>query len=59
MKFFEDSIDVAGQKLTLQFGKLAQASHVAVYASLGETVVLTTLNIADAPETIDYLPLHV
>ncbi len=59
MKFFEDSIDVAGQKLTLQFGKLAQASHVAVYASLGETVVLTTLNIADAPETIDYLPLQV
>ncbi len=59
MKFFEDSIEVAGQKLTLQFGKLAQASHVSIYASLGETVILTTLNIGEVADHIDYLPLQV
>lgn len=59
MKFFEESIEIAGQKLTLQFGKLAQASHVSIYASLGETVILTTLNIGEVADHIDYLPLQV
>ena len=59
MKFLEESIDLNGQKLTLQFGKIAKASHVAVFAQLGETCILTTLNVAKAKEEIDYLPLQI
>lgn len=59
MKFLEESIDLNGQKLTLQFGKLAKASHVAVLARLGDTCILTTLNVAKAKEEIDYLPLQI
>lgn len=59
MQFLEESIDLNGQKLTFQFGKLAKASHVSVLAKLGDTAVLVTLNIAEAPENIDYLPLMV
>ncbi len=59
MKFLEKSITIGDQTLTLQFGKLAQASHVAVYAKLGETSLLVTLNIGKAPDDIDYLPLQV
>lgn len=59
MKFLEESIDLNGQKLTLQFGKVAKASHVAVFARLGDTCILTTLNVAKAKEDIDYLPLQI
>mgnify|MGYP003499794570 CR=1 FL=1 len=59
MKYLEKSITVGDQTLTLQFGKLARASHVAVMASMGETRVLVTLNIGRAPDDIDYLPLQV
>jgi len=59
MKFLEESITLGDQKLTLQFGKLAQASHVSVYATLGETAVLVNLNVCKAPDDIDYLPLQV
>lgn len=59
MKFLEESIDLNGQKLTLQFGKVAKASHVAVMARLGDTCILTTLNVAKAKEDIDYLPLQI
>lgn len=58
MKFLEESIDLNGQKLTLQFGKLAKASHVSVFARLGDTCILVTLNVAKAKEDIDYLPLQ-
>src|SRR3990172_2413502 len=59
MKRFEDSIQLGDQKLTFQFGKLAQAADVSVFASLGETCVIVTVTSAEASEDIDYLPLHV
>lgn len=59
MKFLEESIDLNGQKLTLQVGKIAKASHVSVFARLGDTCILTTLNVAKAKEDIDYLPLQI
>ncbi len=59
MKFTEESIDLNGQTLTLQLGKLAQASEVSIFARLGDTCVLVTLNTAEVSEDIDYLPLHV
>ncbi len=59
MNIFEESIYINGHKLTLQFGKLAQAVDASVYATLGETAVLVT--IAKGPENsnIDYFPLTV
>lgn len=59
MKFLEETTDLNGQKLTLQFGKIAKASHVSVFARLGDTCILTTLNVAKAKEDIDYLPLQI
>ncbi|MBI1863073.1 polyribonucleotide nucleotidyltransferase [Candidatus Microgenomates bacterium] len=59
MKYLEESIDLNGQKLTLQFGKVAKASHVSVFARLGDTCILVTLNVAKAKEDIDYLPLQI
>ena len=45
MKIIEKSIELDGQKLTLQFGKLAQAVDTSVYATLGDTAVLVTVAI--------------
>ncbi|MBI2049316.1 polyribonucleotide nucleotidyltransferase [Candidatus Roizmanbacteria bacterium] len=59
MKLYEDSIQLGDQKLTFQFGKLAQAADVSVFASLGETCVIVAVTTAEASEDIDYLPLHV
>ena len=59
MKYLKKEITVGDQTLSLEFGKLALQSHVAVMASMGETRVLVTLNIGKAPDDIDYLPLQV
>ncbi|NTU47121.1 polyribonucleotide nucleotidyltransferase [Candidatus Roizmanbacteria bacterium] len=59
MKIFEKSIDLNGQKLTFQFGKLAQAVDASVYASLGDTAVLVTVGIGPENPAIDYFPLSV
>jgi len=59
MNIFDDSIEINGKKLTLQFGKLAQAVDASVYATLGGTAVLVT--VAKGPENpaIDWFPLSV
>ncbi len=59
MKFLEESIELNEQKFSIQVGKLAQASNASVFARLGDTCVLVTINTAKASEDIDYLPLHV
>ncbi len=59
MKVIEESIEISGQKLTLQFGKLAQAVDMSVYATLGETAVLVTVAIGPENPSIDYFPLSV
>lgn len=59
MKFLEESIELNEQKFSIQVGKLAQASDASVFARLGDTCVLVTINTAKASEDIDYLPLHV
>lgn len=58
-KVQEESFDLDGQKLTLQFGKLAQAVDTSVYATLGETAVLVTVAIGPENPNIDYFPLSV
>ncbi len=55
----EESIDIDGQKLTLQFGKLAQAVDTSVYATLGETAVLVTIALGAENNNLDYFPLTV
>lgn len=59
MKFLEESIDINGQKLTIQVGKLAQAATTSVLARLGDTCVLVTLTTSSTPSNLDYLPLKV
>src|SRR3972149_2160621 len=59
MNIIKKSIEIDGQKLTLQFGKLAQAVDTSVYATLGDTAVLVTVAIGPENPNIDYFPLSV
>lgn len=59
MAITEDSIEINGQKLTLQTGKLARAATSSVFARLGDTCVLVTVTAGHDHEDIDYLPLSV
>lgn len=59
MNIIEKSIEIDGQKLTLQFGKFAQAVDASVYATLGDTAVLVTVAVGPENPNIDYFPLSV
>lgn len=59
MKIVEKSTDIDGQKLTLQFGKFAQAVDTSVFATLGDTAVLITVAVGPENPNIDYFPLFV
>lgn len=59
MNTIEDSIEINGQKLTLQIGKLARAATTAVFGRLGDTCVLVTVTTGNNHEDLDYLPLQV
>ena len=59
MNIIEKSIEIDGQKLILQFGKLAQAVDASVYATLGDTAVLVTVAVGPENPSIDYFPLSV
>ncbi len=59
MNVIEESIQLEGEKLTLQIGKLAKASDTSVFGRLGDTCVLVTVNTGNVSEDIDYLPLQV
>ena len=54
------SMDFAGRKLTLEFGKYAQQAGGSVIVRYGETVVLVTATASDTPrEGTDFFPLSV
>jgi len=59
MKLFEDSYQLDDKKLTLQVGKLAQASTTSILGRLGDTCVLVTVNKGKKDEDLDYLPLGI
>ena len=59
MKYLEESIDINGQKLTFQVGKVAFFSTTSVFGRLGDTCVLVTVTLGKKNENIDYLPLSV
>lgn len=59
MKVLEKSIQIDGQTLTLQFGKLAQQATTSVYATLGETSVMVAITAGKKRDDLDYFPLQV
>ena len=59
MNFIEKTLDLNGQKLTLQIGKLAKLATSSVFARLGDTCVLVTVTLGKDEKDIDYLPLTV
>ena len=59
LNIHEESMELNGQTLTLQFGKLAQAVDTSVYATLGGTAVLVTLGVGPENPAIDYFPLSI
>ncbi len=58
-KVIEKTTEIDGQKLTLQFGRMAQAVDTSVYATLGDTAVLVTVATGPVNPNIDYFPLSV
>ena len=52
------SMDFAGRKLTLEFGKYAQQAGGSVLVRYGETVVLVNATASETPrEGMDFFPL--
>src|SRR3989344_5326127 len=58
-KIIDKSTEIDGQKLTLQFGKFAQAVDTSVFATIGDTAVLITIAVGPENPNIDYFPLSV
>lgn len=59
MKKVEKSIELAGRKLTLSTGRLAEQADGAVLATYGETVVLATVVSKELEKDLGYFPLTV
>ncbi len=59
MDFFEESIEINGQKLTLQGGKLAKQATSSLFARMGDTCVLVTVTAGREKPELDYFPLQV
>lgn len=59
MQLFEESIDIDGNKLTLQGGKLAKQATSAMFARMGDTCVLVTVTAGKEKPELDYFPLQV
>ncbi len=55
----EVTVDFAGRELKFQTGKLAQLVDASVIVSYGDTVVLATCGVTDAPIDANFLPLRV
>ena len=59
-KLFKEELELGGKKLTLETGKIARQADGAIIATLGETVVISTVvgRKKVNPDT-DYFPLQV
>lgn len=51
--------DVAGRKLSVQYGKVAKQANAAVLVQYGDTVVLSAVTASDKPSDLDFFPLTV
>ncbi|MFZ5424510.1 MAG: polyribonucleotide nucleotidyltransferase [Patescibacteria group bacterium] len=58
-KIIKKEIEFAGKKITLETGKLAPMSNLAVKASYGDTVMLITANSGGYNPELDFFPLMV
>ena len=58
MKKTSIEIDLAGKKLTLETGELAEQATASILARLGDTVVLVTV-VEGGKTDLDYFPLSV
>ena len=59
-KIFKEEIDLGGKKLTLETGKIARQADGAIIATLGETVVISTVvGRKKVNPDMDYFPLQV
>jgi polyribonucleotide nucleotidyltransferase len=59
-RIYQDDVEVGGQSLTFETGRLAQQAGGAVTASYGETVVLATATASGQPrQGVDFFPLTV
>lgn len=59
MKHTSKDFDLAGRKLTLETGILAEQATSAVLARLGDTMVLSTVVMSEKDTSLDYFPLSV
>ena len=60
MDYKSFSMDLAGRKLTLEFGKYCEQANGSVWVHLGDTVVMVNATMAPAPrEGVDFFPLAV
>lgn len=59
MKYHVETIDIDGQPLILEFGRLALNATVSVLAKYKETSILVTVTLGKENNEIDYFPLSV
>ncbi len=59
MKVIQVEREIAGRKLTLETGRVAEQAGGAVLARYGETVVLATVCSAEPRQDVDFFPLTV
>lgn len=59
MKQTSKTFDLAGKKLTLETGLLAEQASSAILARLGDTMVLSTVVMSEKDTSLDYFPLSV
>ena len=60
MDYKSYSMDLAGRKLTLEFGKYCEQANGSVWVHLGDTVVMVNTTMASTPrEGVDFFPLAV
>lgn len=51
--------DLAGRKLTLEFGKVAKQAHGSVLVRYGDTTILSAVTVSKEPKDLDFFPLTV
>lgn len=51
--------DLAGRKLTLEFGKMAKQAQGSVLVRYGDTAVLSAVTVSKEPKPLDFFPLTV
>lgn len=59
MNIIEETLAIGDKTLTLQTGKLAQATDISILGRMGDTCVLVTVVVGPERTDIDYFPLFV